>query len=99
MSILGHEFLLIEEKYYLLAVTETWLPLDYPDASVSIPRYQLLRKNRLTRGGGVALYAVNTVKCSIIDVGVADSSEEGIECLCCSKCVFQKGKVLIWGNI
>lgn len=47
----------------------------------------------------MALYAVNTVKCSIIDVGVADSSEEGIECLCCSKCVFQKGKVLIWGNI
>ena len=40
----------------VICVTESWLNDSYPDASVSIDGYILLRKDRKSHGGGVCAY-------------------------------------------
>jgi len=58
-----------------LALTETWIPSDAPDAvklDVCPPGYQVLHHHRGTsdqRGGGVALVYRNTIKATAVDVG------------------------------
>lgn len=38
-----------------LAVTETWLSNEIGDAEIAPPNYCIVRKDRATRGGGVAI--------------------------------------------
>ena len=58
-----------------LALTETWIPSDAPDAvklDVCPPGYQVLHRHRGTsdqRGGGVALVYRDTIKATTVDVG------------------------------
>jgi len=58
-----------------LALTETWIPSDAPDAvklDVCPPSYQVLHRHRGTsdqRGGGAALVYRDTSKATTVDVG------------------------------
>ena len=40
----------------ILAITETWFDNSVPDKSVEIENYNIIRKDRLTRSGGVCMY-------------------------------------------
>ena len=60
----------------MLALTETWIPSDVPDAvklDVAPPGYSVVHRHRVSsaerRGGGVAVIHRDTVKCSVVDVG------------------------------
>ena len=46
---------------------ETWLSEGIPDSAVSIQNYNVFRRDRDIHGGGVAIYAANTLKVNIID--------------------------------
>jgi len=60
----------------VLALTETWIPSDAPDAvklDVAPPGYSVVHRHRGSsaerRGGGVDVIHRDTVKCSVVDVG------------------------------
>jgi hypothetical protein len=48
--------MLQDQPLDVFAVSETWLNTNISDSEVAIPNYKLYRKDRATRGGGVALY-------------------------------------------
>ena len=54
------EVLASEQSPDIIAITESWMNSDIPDASVSLNGYTLFRKDRLDtkngRGGGILLY-------------------------------------------
>ena len=54
------EVLASEQSPDIIAVTESWINSDIPDASISLNGYTLFRKDRLDtkngRGGGILLY-------------------------------------------
>ena len=43
-------------KFSLIGLTETWLSDQYTDSELSLPNMSLLRTDRNSKGGGVALY-------------------------------------------
>ena len=45
-----------ETQAAVIAITETWLDSSYPDASVSIDGYNIIRRDRLGHAGGVCAY-------------------------------------------
>jgi len=47
---------------HIIGVTETWLQPDIRDAEVAIAGYNLYRKDRQERGGGLALYIKDDLK-------------------------------------
>ena len=51
----------------LIAITETWLTDSILDSELSIPGMYLIRKDRLSKGGGVLLYCRCSLTCSIVD--------------------------------
>lgn len=52
--------IIINNQYDIVAVSETWL-LNVPNEAISIHGYNIIRKDRDGRGGGVALYIKNTL--------------------------------------
>ena len=59
----------------LVAVTETWLHFQVPDEAVSIPSFQLIRKDRTNdRRGG---YIRDDIKC----IHLADLEKDELEVL------------------
>ena len=67
----------------VLAVTETWLDSNIPDALVSITGYQKpFRRDRNKRGGGTAIYCADNLPVRRrIDLEDANSECIRIECL------------------
>lgn len=65
------------EKPDIFAVSESWLSYDIPDYLISIPGYQLYRTDRITRGGGVALYVIGTIRCKKIEIEMFRQTESG----------------------
>src|SRR5277367_485801 len=63
---------------FLLFITETWLKNDIPLDSIFTSDYQIFRKDRDSRGGGV-LIAAKSDKFQIISI---DSTAEIIGCKC-----------------
>ncbi|XP_035690107.1 probable E3 ubiquitin-protein ligase HECTD4, partial [Branchiostoma floridae] len=48
----------------IVAVTETWLKEDIPDAVIALPGYDVYRRDRAARrGGGVAMYIRSELQC------------------------------------
>ena len=45
----------------LITLSETWLHKDITDAKLEIPGSTLYRRERTTKGGGVAVYARNDI--------------------------------------
>ena len=54
--------LLDQYKIDIIMLAETWLSSDISDGEVAIPHYNLERKDRPTRGGGVAVFYRDTLK-------------------------------------
>jgi len=49
----------IVEDYELIGITETWATESVNDAELSMEGYNMFRKDRGTRGGGLILYIKN----------------------------------------
>lgn len=82
------EALLLEIKPDIVAVTETWLYSDILDHEVSPPGYVIVRKDRETRGGGVALFFKKELRYSVLP---GNPSIEAVWC----KVQLQKGCVFV----
>lgn len=53
---------------HLIAVSETWFSSKHNDILISIPGFSVLRHDRANkRGGGIAIYVKNGIKCRIIE--------------------------------
>lgn len=58
-----------------MAMTETWLRPDLPNDLYSIPGYNLIRHDRVSRAGGVAFFVSEKLTCSVIDRNISDNME------------------------
>jgi exonuclease III len=54
-----------EEPFDVLAINETRLDSSILDCSVSLPGYNLLRRDRNRNGGGVCVYIRKTIELNI----------------------------------
>ena len=54
-----------DEAYSVIVATETWLHFQIPDEVISMPSFQLIRKDRINdcRGGGVCCYVKDYINC------------------------------------
>ncbi|KAG5880520.1 hypothetical protein JTB14_014113 [Gonioctena quinquepunctata] len=54
------------------SLSETWLNQAFPSRAISVPDYNLIRKDRQgKRGGGLAFYLKKSIKYKIVDDGNA----------------------------
>lgn len=62
-----------------IGISETWLSTKVSNQVLAIPGYKIIRKDRKSRGGGVALYIKNYFKHKVVDIpenGLVDSPLE-----------------------
>lgn len=78
------------KTFHLIAITETWLTPDYHSSLVSLPSYQLVRRDRATRGGGVCWYIHSFFKFKTIAI-----PDNGIEQVWVSTSL-NKMKIGLW---
>lgn len=52
----------LQHDPHLIAITETWLNEDITNDEVFPSSYSVIRKDRATRGGGVALLIKGSIK-------------------------------------
>lgn len=57
---------ILDKGYCIFAISETWLNENIDDNSLHIPGYSIVRADRTSRGGGIALYVHKSVKYSRI---------------------------------
>lgn len=57
---------IINNEYDIFAITETWLKSTTPTASISINGYDIFRRDKQTRGGGIVIFVKTTLKCKMI---------------------------------
>lgn len=59
-----------QNSYLAIGISETWLAPDIEDELFSIPNYTLIRNDRISRGGGVALYIKTFLykSCSVLSI-------------------------------
>nr|CAI5825561.1 unnamed protein product [Callosobruchus analis] len=57
-------------KYDIIAVTETWLTDNIADSAISIVGYTIFRYDRLSRGGGIAVYVKTNIKAVLIKIDI-----------------------------
>lgn len=60
----------LEKSLTVVAVTETWFQKNYPDSFYSINGYNLFRQDRNGRGGGVALYVAEHIRCNVLQLNI-----------------------------
>lgn len=53
---------ILESKYDIVAISETWLDCDVPSDTYLLDGYNFYRNDRNGRGGGVAIYARRRIK-------------------------------------
>ena len=79
-SLLGHfddvAALVTTEHPHILALSETWLDTSVTDAEIHLPGYRLFRFDQNCCGGGVAVYCVDSLPCSLLNCGVTPSGAE-----------------------
>ena len=42
----------------VIVFTKTWLDADIPDSCISLPGYNIVRKDRNKYGGGIIIYVI-----------------------------------------
>jgi hypothetical protein len=68
-----HSTLCIDNKFDVICVSEIWLDKTIPDSDVALHDYQLYRNDRNRHGGGVAIYAHNSLPVRhLVDFLIAD---------------------------
>lgn len=68
------EELLFEYDPHVMAITETWLTDHITDAEIVPPTHRIIRRDRGSKGGGVALIVRNDVTCVILETGLDHES-------------------------
>jgi hypothetical protein len=68
--------LLSSERPHILALSETWLDCSVSDEQIHLPGYNVFRSDRSRNGGGVALYCIDVLPCSILHSGTSPSGAE-----------------------
>ena len=53
----------------VIGLSETWLSAGVLDSGIAIQNYNIVRRDRLGRGGGVAFYIKNNIRFSVLDIG------------------------------
>jgi hypothetical protein len=71
------KFLLSTYEFDIISVNETWVNATVADGELYINGYELFRKDRVSRSGGVALYVKECFKPLV----VTDLMEDELECL------------------
>jgi len=63
------ELRLFCDKYkpHVLSLNETWLDDSFSDAELSLPGYQLMRRDRDRHGGGIAVYIADNLSFNRLD--------------------------------
>ena len=67
---------LTRNSYDIIGVSETWLRPHTTNNIINIPGYNLVRRDRLTRGGGVALYIKGSLNYTISYSSANETLEE-----------------------
>ena len=49
----------LKSGIHILTLSKTWLTEDIPDAEIEIAGYRTFRKDRCSKGGGIAAYVRN----------------------------------------
>lgn len=62
----------LNSPFDVIALTETWLTNEVNVDNYRLTGYNFFFKNRIGRGGGVALFVKNSFKCIILDVQVRE---------------------------
>ena len=65
----------------ILGLNETWLSSDVNDHELSLPGYNILRRDRNRRGGGICIYVKDTINFSVIE-GIKNDNVESIWIRC-----------------
>ena len=65
--------LVATKRPHILALSETWLDDSVSDAEILLPGYSLFRFDCNRCGGGVALYFLNGLTCSLLSFGATPS--------------------------
>jgi hypothetical protein len=60
---------------HIIAITETWLKPWVSSNSIHIPGFTLVRNDRATHAGGVAIYVCDDLKWRIIDKSLSGPIE------------------------
>ena len=68
--------LVVAERPHILALSETWLDASVTDAEIHLAGYSLYRCDRNRCGGGVAIYCVDNLPCSVLSCGITSSGLE-----------------------
>lgn len=67
--------IILQHAFDVFSISESWLSEEIPDETVQIPGYKLFRRDRLSRGGGVAIFVRSIFHCENISVDVPGISE------------------------
>ena len=59
----------------IVTIQETWLNHSIPDSDLSIPNFSIIRRDRPSRGGGVAIYISDHLAWSSPDIKITSSVE------------------------
>ena len=70
--------LMSTERPHILALSETWLDASVSNAEIHIPGYSLFRSDRNRSGGGVAVYYLDNLPCSLLSCGTTPSGAESL---------------------
>lgn len=82
------ESLIITYKPHILIITETWLHCDIGDSEITPPGFKVYRKDRGSRGGGVAILFLESLRV----VRLPDM--DGLECVVV-KAIFEELHIII----
>lgn len=66
------------KRPHILALSETWLDASVSNAEIHIPGYSLFRSDRNRSGGGVAVYCLDNLPCSLLSCGSTSSGAESL---------------------
>ena len=66
----------VAERPHILALSETWSVDSVSDAQVHLAGYRLLRSDRNQCSGGVTVFCVENLHCSLLSCGVTSSGAE-----------------------
>nr|XP_055025620.1 uncharacterized protein LOC129415608 [Misgurnus anguillicaudatus] len=71
------QFILTKSNLDFLCLSETWLKANSPSAAITVPGYQILRRDRAkSKGGGVMIYIKNSILYEEINLADCD-----LECI------------------
>nr|CAI5830819.1 unnamed protein product [Callosobruchus analis] len=67
---------ILRENFVILGIVETWLTSDVDNSNITIDGYTIVRADRETRGGGVALYLKNNLRYDVLNIPSTNELEQ-----------------------